>query len=305
MSQSRIQEGKSYRERKRAEMGEEAWKASEARKRQERRQRAKQIQQAPKPTIKTPPLPIPKSFLRNVLIVKIYTSKLKLVKAKNKTIKKSTVESQFKKVENIHKKMRNTEMDNLDWLKDTKNVLDFISTHDKWKTPNSKNSQIQAIAGILQVLPKFEKEYKIYSDASISGRKKIVTEDDKNLLTEKESKNILPWAQIKKIKPTNNFEKALIGIYTLLPPRRVQDVNFLTLIQYENFKDAKNSLNYVVLKNKTPEYLVYQNYKTFKTYGKIKIKIPKKLSDILKEYISSANLKEGNPIFPTQKKNIS
>ena len=59
--------------------------------------------------------------------------------------KRDSVFQQFKKIVNLHRKRFGTliECSNLNFLKDTQKVIDFINTH--WKTPNSRNSQIQAI----------------------------------------------------------------------------------------------------------------------------------------------------------------
>ena len=80
---------------------------------------------------------------------------------------------------------------NLDFLKNTKKVIDFINKH--YKTATSRNSQVQAIASILQVLPEYKDEYTFYSKFSTKERQKITKKAEDNLITDKESPNILAW----------------------------------------------------------------------------------------------------------------
>jgi integrase len=64
-------------------------------------------------------------------------------------------------------------------------------------------------------------------------------------------------------------------------------------------RDLDNDFNYVIMNGKTPVKLVYLKYKTDKSYGKIKIPIPKQLQTILKAYISEYKLDNGDPLFGT------
>lgn len=331
---SRSQEGKLYRQRKREQMGDEAYRKEQTAKRKERRKKQKEFEKEvaerranggkpkivspkkipPKPTIKAPPPPYPKfmpdgrtptgaqKLTINDLINKIWEYKKKI-----KYVKLETVKQQFRKVENIHKKMKGKKMTGFDWLKDTDNVISFIRDKrfedmHKWRSENSKNSQLQAIASILSTNSKYAKEYKIYSDDSIGGRHNITKESDKNLLSEKEAKNILPWSDIKKIKPTASisgkslhFDKALISMYVLLPPRRL-DIGTLKI--YEKGHVNPQNQNMILVDGAMrPIILVYVNYKTSKFYGTQKIVVPKQLADILQSYILNTDLESGDFLF--------
>ena len=90
-----------------------------------------------------------------------------------KTIKKESVAQQFKKITNLYKKIFGsvTDCNNLDFLKDTNKIISFINSN--YKTDNSRNSQVQAIASILQVLPEYKNEYVFYSKYSTDKRKTI------------------------------------------------------------------------------------------------------------------------------------
>lgn len=311
MALTKAQQVKAYRAKKRAEMGEDAYKAEEARKRKERRLTKKlesslinntNLTIPPKPTIKAPAPPYPKTFLRSVLIDKIYTAKLQFSKAKKKTLKKSSVENQYKKVENIHMAMFGREMkENLNWLSKTDDVLNFIKLNKKWKTPNSKNSQLQAIASILKPFVNYKNEYIIYSTASTDGRLEIKKTDDDNLLSDSERAEILPWSEIKNLykKPVMSAEdRALIGIYTLLPPRRVEDVSLIIVLEADDAHEVDNDNNFLILDDaENPSHFIYNRYKTDKTYGSQRIDIPPELKKILKTYLDSEYLPSGYYLF--------
>ena len=328
MSQSRVDEGRSYRERKRAEMGEVVYKAMEARKRKERRQRNRVARQPSvvhqeeyknelqsvidtlKSEIAKPrrTLPQVRALIKGQVDIKkvrkqancadllelVYQAKVKydVNLDRPRGIKKKSVKEQLDKVLNIYKKMtgKTSDCTDFEWLKDTSKVIKFIENHVKWNTSNSKNSQLQAISSILIALDGFNKVYKIYSNASISGRKSINKDLDENKLNDNQP--VVKWKEIKRIKANDTFDSALIGLYTLLPPRRVEDVNLIRLS-----KTLDKEKNILLMKDGKPAELIYNVYKTAKTYKSIRIKVPGRLSNILKKYIVDKKLKDGDYLF--------
>ena len=240
------------------------------------------------------------------LLEQVYKAKLEYNSSLDnpKKISKKTVAQQLTKVVNLRKYMLGGEKDcsDFDFLKDTDKVIDFINTSTRWKTANSKNSQLQAISSIIVALDGFDPYYNIYSKASTKGRKEINAKAGDNLTTEKEKENILPWSDLKDLtkKKMNATDRALIGIYTLLPPRRVEDVSLLTLTDTD--KNLSNTLNYIRLTKKgEPLELIYLRYKTDKTYGRVNVDIPDDLAEIFKKQIKAKDLKTGDPLFPNQK----
>ncbi len=217
-----------------------------------------------------------------------------------KTIKKESVKQQLDKVKNLHKKMTKTTTDCTDFsfLRDTEAVIEFINK--EFKTDDSRNSQIQAIASILQSYAGFDKEYEIFSKYSSIQRKAINQMKGDNLLTPKEKEEMLPWKEIenlhKKIKDPK--DKAIVAFYTLQPPRRVEDVGLITIGEHTD--TTKNSL---LLDSKDkPLSIRYRKFKTDKTYDKITIPLSKKLQDILAKHIEASGLKKGDPLFGTTSK---
>jgi hypothetical protein len=89
--------------------------------------------------------------------------------------------------------------------------------------------------------------------------------------------------------------KALRAFYTLLPPRRVEDVSLIILGDNDTLTDLNH--NYLIMKDGVPLKVIYFKYKTFKTYGKQEFDIPTELSNILADYIKEANLQDTNFLF--------
>ena len=235
------------------------------------------------------------------LFEKVYQAKVEYYKNLSipRKIKRDSVLQQFTKIVNLHRKIFGTliECSNLNFLKDTDKVIAFINK--QYKTPNSRNSQIQAIASILQVLPEYKDEYTFYSKFSTKERQKITKEAEKNLTTDKESANILAWDGLKDLYKNEKMipeHRALIALYTLIPPRRIQDMQLLTITDTE--VNTNPNLNYLVVKRGIPTKLIFNEYKTRQTYGIQSFDIAKDLADVLKPYIKDK--KPGDPVFNTK-----
>ena len=283
MVQTRIEEGKKYRQNRREQMGEEAYKASEARKRKERRNRmAAPVEQKQQPE--------PDSTLDG-----IYTAKLILAESKGHTIKRSSVEAAFNRLKRLHKLLHDTDMTDFKWVKDTTKVSDFIMKSDKWKSQESRIQQFQSLASILKVVKGYETHYKFYSEKSIEMRNDKTKVDDKNEMTAKEKENMLSWSKIKQIKPTTSHDKALVGVYVDMPPRRL-DFRIMKLTTTPD--DLNDKFNYLVLNNRgVPKSFVFTNYKTASKFGKQEFTIPRGLAVKLKAYITDSGLVDGNYLF--------
>jgi hypothetical protein len=138
--------------------------------------------------------------------------------------------------------------------------------------------------------------------------------DDQNLLTKREKENMLPWAKIKKIKPENAHDDALIGLYTLIPPRRLEYRIMKLTTSEEGLNKNKEGLNknkeglnekkfnYLLLNGRgKPIKVIFLNYKTASTFGKQEFLIPRALSGKLKAYITEAGLNDGDFLFGKSK----
>ena len=282
MVQTRAQEGKAYRQRKRDSMGDQAYKADQARKRKERRHRmAVPVEQKQQPE-------------QDTTLDGIYAAKLMIAESKGHSIKRSSVEAAFNRLIRLHKLLHGTDMTDFKWVKDTTNVSEFIMDSGKWKTQESRIQQFQSLSSILKVVKGYETQYDFYSKKSIAMRDEKTKIDDKNEMTEKEKANMLSWAKIKQIKPTTTHDKALVGVYVDIPPRRL-DYRIMKLTTTSD--DLDENFNYIVCSRGAPKSFIFMNYKTDKTFGRQEFKIPRGLAIKLKAFIADAGLTSGHFLF--------
>ena len=237
-----------------------------------------------------------KGFIEKIFLEKQkYYSKL----SPPRTIKKSSVVQQFNRVSNMYKNMFKVSMNcsDLEWLRDTDRVVGFVNGY--FRSPNSRVSNISAIASILQVMPEYEAEYEVYSKLLLEEKREILKNAEENKTTPKEQKNILSWDKLKDLYKNENMSpehRALIALYTLIPPRRIQDMQLLTITNTE--VNNNPNLNYIVVKRGIPTKLIFNEYKTRQTYGVQSFDMTKDLANALKPYIRDK--KVGDPIFPNK-----
>ena len=273
MSLSNTQSQRNFRARKRADMGDDAYKALQAAQRKQRRQNQQQrptTAPAPSPA-ETPAIPaVPsqkKTYVmynqptpiptQNHTIDDIYKLKTDQAAANGRTIKRATVDEQYKNILKLHKKLFNSGMLNMDFLRDTAKVLNYINSNESWKQ-SSKNKMIQSISSILSVIPGLKKEYKIYSDVSTKNSKEHVGKAGDIINVEQ----FVDFKELKSLwkKTDNLFDMSLIGLYTILPPRRVKDANLITITH--STANLNPELNYILLDgDNKPIKLIYQNIK--------------------------------------------
>jgi len=101
-------------------------------------------------------------------------------------------------------------------------------------------------------------------------------------------------------KDMNLLKKYLIvALYTLQPPVRLNYSN-MKIINSE--KDVEPEKNYLLVKGRNKKTLIFQDYKTAKTNGRVDKKVPKELNSILNLYLKYHKSKylildaKGNPI---------
>ena len=239
---------------------------------------------------KTPPPLPPKLSKCELLLERIYAKKVKYLASlvPPRTVKKSSTTQQFNRVMNIHKFMIGdiANCDNLNWLRDTEKIVDFIN--GRYKTASSRNVQISSISSVLFGMDEYKTEYDFYSKLSTNNVKQIKEVQGENVLTPNEEKNIMSWDDIQKMTSdiTDIRDKALISLYVLFPPRRMDyfvlkvgdgdDVNF------NYFTDAG---------------ITFNKYKTDKIYKQQKFAISDELRVVLNAYIRDYNLKDGDLMF--------
>jgi hypothetical protein len=149
-------------------------------------------------------------------------------------------------------------------------------------------------------IPKYKSVGRVYLDEAIQLQKRIEINTDHNKLSRKELMN---WRDFKDVENAyrspnlNPQESALLGLYTLIPPRRRSFATFLTVIDKDEKEDP--DLNYLVLDGRSPILLVLNNYKTSKTYGRVEIRLPSPLKRLFRNHLKESKLVSGSRVFQT------
>jgi len=159
----------------------------------------------------------------------------------------------------------------------------------------------------------------IVSDATLKNRLSAVTHKSKNKFykdqivivanrlqakaespeTHKAKEGDFNFSDLKTaFEKAEGFDKMLMALYFLNPPRRLTDYTEMTA-KFEKPKKMMKKFNYLLVEDKT---FVFNNYKTSITYGRQIIKINDELFEILKPY-----LKKNKPILvnPVTKKRFT
>ena len=303
MPLSNAERQRQYRERKRQEMGDAAYRAEQANKRKLRRSgvRFNRPAPAPAPEPQEPPEPEPAENNKcDTLFKGLYKQKKwKNPSLSKKQLLKNTWKPFLKLYRDIHGE--NYDCHDLSWIIDNpQNVINFIK--NKYKNLNTQRTKLTLIGAVLEEVKKYSKYAKIYKHEAYLLNQKIEGVTDKNLTTDKEKKNIMKWTDIKILWKDENInlnDRILMGIYTVIPPRRIEMAELLTLTNTS--KDLDPNLNYLYIKGNTSQ-IIMQKYKTHKFYGKTKITISNKLEfvKLLKQYILENHIKPGDRVFKSQ-----
>ena len=236
----------------------------------------------------------------DTLFEKLYKKK----KKKNKTLTKeqllrNTWKPFLKLFKDIHGKIYDCA--DLSWIiDDTDKVINFIKT--KYKNLNTQRTKITMIGAILEEVKTYSEYAKIYKHQAYLLNQEIEKINDRNLLTDKEKKSIMKWTDIKNLWKDDSIplnDRILMGIYTVIPPRRIEMADLLTLTATS--KDLNSNLNYLYIKGNTAQ-IIMNKFKTHKFYGKTKISISNKpeFVKLLKQYILENNIKNGDRVFKKQ-----
>ena len=124
---------------------------------------------------------------------------------------------------------------NLIWLKDVDLVMDVLLNYAQFTKEKKKEyysltsieSYLNAVSGICRRLIGYEDAHKQYGEEL----KKIHSINEKrtklNKLNKREENNYMPWSEIlaytKDIKKHRPIERILFCLYTMTPPRRIND----------------------------------------------------------------------------------
>ena len=212
-----------------------------------------------------------------------------ILKEKRPNLSKTSLNTYASTLTNLHKKVFNEEPFNIENFNKTQEILQYLSD----KPPNKRKSILASLVVISD-----KKEYrdlmlediKEYNKEQAKQRKTLAQEeswvsqedvDKKHKELEAKWKLLLKKERYrltqKEIQEMQDFVmlSLLGGIY--IPPRRLKD--------YVDFRIRPNGTedpNKVNTRNRNK--LIFNSYKTAKTYGQQIVKIPPKLSDILNKW---------------------
>lgn len=201
------------------------------------------------------------------------------------------------------------EIKNLNFLKNTENILDKIKNYK----PNTRRTYIISIVSLLKQEPKLKKLYDIYYKILLEYNNNLKNNNEKsekqndNWITQdevldkqKELEDIIPIIINKKSITQEQYDKLfnllILSLYTLNPPRRNLDYlkmnivsKYIPDIALNYLPDIKDNNNYIDLNNKN---FIFKNYKTKKTYNEQIVPINDKLNDIIKIYLKFHPMKK-------------
>ncbi len=215
----------------------------------------------------------------------------------------ASIATQFARLRTLHRYMfgRDPTCGDLDWVRDTDGVLEFIRTTERWRTESSKNAHRSALAAVLRNLLTFEQEAKTYSAAVTAGRAVIQKEVGENELRGAAKDNFMPWDDLVAAAcqaPMGSTDSALMCTYTFMPPRRLLDYSLMRVVHSTEPETLPTTHNYLVVKDGIPDRFVFNRYKTETSFGQQVISIERHLVRVLKAYLEQHPCREGAPLFP-------
>jgi hypothetical protein len=187
------------------------------------------------------------------------------------------------------------EITNFKFLESPENIAEMVSK----SKPNTQRNYYIAICSIMSELKKDSKKYqKLYDiyykilmdlNVSLKDQTKMTDTETENWITQDEITDLLNKSKLvldeiknkRKISPEiydRLLDLVILGLYTLMPPRRNIDYILMKIIPEDN-----TEFNYLDLKNKQ---FILNNYKTAGTYKTQKIDINPELFEIIKKYVS-------------------
>jgi hypothetical protein len=185
----------------------------------------------------------------------------------------------------------------------TTNVMNMIQKiRNLYPNDNSFKSYINVLAIItshFKSLP--EKTYQTLTKVAIKTNDEVQIKRQDNILEDKDKDKIISLDKTEIMdnmaKLRNIEDKMVYGLYTLFPARRLDWRNVKITNETDVTKlDSKD--NYLIVNPNVPLTVVFNNYKTSKTYGKQSFEIEDEdLKEIFKTYILAKQLQDGDYLF--------
>ena len=277
------------RNRKRAEMGEVAFKAAEALAKKEYRARKKaekeqkvQVEQKVEEKVEEIERKTPEPAVRQPI--------------------QNGMAQHLTRIKNFYNKIYKGESDpNWDgtfgFLDKFKKVVGLVLK--QYDNPNTRSAYLESFARVLfdspdEKLKKLNQKYKNVADL-YKNLAKTKSLDNKVGLDEK----IMPWSSFKNLykeEPIGSKRKMLLSLLTFLPPRRTADYANL-IIRYKD-TPMSQEFNYIDMGRKM---IYYNNYKTKSNYGNQAFTLPTGLFRQFDTYVKHNDLKPNDYVFGNYK----
>lgn len=217
-------------------------------------------------------------------------------KLQDKGLSDSSIKLYIKALKKLNDKK---ELKNFRFLSKPDDVLDKLKDY-------KPTTQRNAIIGVVSILKALDNPlYSKYYDIMINMTKSINEASKTNEKTETQKANWMKWEEVESKfnkmrdelrvskKPNedeynNLLATVILGLYTLLPPRRNKDYTEMYITNVKDASKSDASKNYLDLKK---EQFIFNVYKTAKKDGQLIIAIPASLLQLLKIYIKYHPLK--------------
>jgi len=240
-----------------------------------------------------------------------------------KAPKPKTIHAYFRNLGVLYRKIHGGEMDgDIRWLDDYDGVVKWIEESDSM-SDGTKSTVVNSITSILGRVGVSEDVYLKYSRLNIRLARERKEWAAQNKLPV--HKQYIPtWDKImgklfglklwKRYlydykKPTKEdtddlgldgahvtFQKALCYVYTLFPPRRLEDFQFMRIVS-DRTKAKDKKFNYILSTGAWSAKFIFYKFKTSKKYGRQEFDVPRILRRYLASYIQSNGLKNGDLLF--------
>ena len=199
-----------------------------------------------------------------------------------------------------------------------KRYLQYVNlsfpAHMKEKYPNANSLKVYLtpytkMLAILSTIDEgFKKKHEFYSKYIMDLNQKYEFERDNNEVSEEDANKIIRDFSTETLvshleKLDTNEEKLIFGLYTLLPPRRLEYCNVVLITEGVKYKMRDNT-NYLIMKKKQPDRFVWNIYKTSATFGRVEVQVPPELATLLLTYIKENKVKTHQSILNYKKANF-
>jgi len=203
-------------------------------------------------------------------------------------------------------------------LKLIKRYLQYVNlsfpAHMREKYPNENSLKVyltpytKMLAILSTIDSSFKKKHEFYSKYIMDLHQRYEYERDNNEVSDEDANKIITDFSTSTIlsnmeKLGTNEEKMIYGLYTLLPPRRLEYTGVVLITQGFKYK-MRDDTNYLIMSKRTPDRFVWNNYKTSNTFGRVEVEIPEELKSLILSYIKENKLKTHDKILDYKKANF-